>query len=515
MPTASMPFSLASYRDQLRQFPAITYAEYRDIPDDDVRLDIARKNKVISTDTYNRTMSHIKGPRGRRPEAYTLTFRRSTNGRYLVASGLRRAVQEALGPTFTHGEIDFARDFYADQRARGGNGFFDEAMWRDVVERHGGRLPLRVRAVADGTVLLPGEPVASVEGPGELAAHLEPLLLRTFYETAVTTDAVELLLGVGKDRVVEAGKRAAISEEDHVRALRALAVAGIRQTSNDTAALVVPELLTAGTTAHRFLACYDTELEAMEAAIAACDRVTLLVDLIEPKAGIEKIIALKRKHRGTGKAIFMRLDSGDLADQARYAFSRLREEGMLDPALDRISIADVSRPEDLERLDAAVRESGIDPRQFVSYVTGQLLVMQDKTRNALSGAYKLTEVDGRPTGKLAAGTGKGAIPGRLNVEIRDRERLIVLDGEPAAGRRLLAPVYDGGRLLYAGDDRRAVADAAAVLAGSFASRLLPARRSAAVEEAVARVEERFLAQIPLAQIPLTQISLRQVPGSVA
>jgi hypothetical protein len=36
-----------------------------------------------------------------------------------------------------------------------------------------------------------------------------------------------------------------------------------------------------------------------------------------------------------------------------------------------------------------------------------------------------------------------------------------------------------------------------------------------VEDAVARVEERFLAQIPLAQIPLAQISLRQVPGSVA
>lgn len=496
-----MPFQLAAYRDQLRQFPAITYAEYRDIPDDDVRLDIARKNKVISTDTYNRTMNHIKGPRGRRPEAYTLTFRRSANGRYLVANGVRRAVKDALAPTFTHGEIDFARDFYADQQARGGNGFFDEAMWREVVDRHGGRLPLRVRAVADGTVLLPGEPVASVEGPGELAAHLEPLLLRSFYETAVTTDAVELQLGIGKDRVVEAGKRAAISEEDHVRALRALAVAGIRATSNDTAALVVPELVTAGTTAHRFLACYDTELEAMEAAIAACDRVTLLVDLIEPKAGIEKIIALKRKHRGTGKAIFMRLDSGDLADQARYAFRRLREEGMLDPVLDRISIADVSRPADLERLDAAIREAGVDPRQFVSYVTGQLLVMQDKTRNALSGAYKLTEADGRPTGKLAGGSGKGAIPGRLNVEIRAGERVIVLDDEPPEGRRLLAPVYDRGRLLYEEDDRGAVAAAAAALAASFADRLLPARRSAAVEKAAAGVEARFLAQISLRPIP--------------
>lgn len=499
---AAMTFSLDDYRDRLRQFPAITFAEFCRIPDDDVRLDIARKNKVVSTDTYNRTMSHIKGPRGRLPEAYTLTFRRSANGRWLVANGVRRAVREALGPTVTPGEVDFARDFYAAQAARGGVGFFDEAMWREVVDRHNGRLPVVVRAVADGTVLAPGEPVLSVEGPGELAAHLEPLLLRCFYETAVTTDAMALGEQVGPGRVVEAGKRAAISEEDHVRALRSLAAAGVRFTSNDTAALAVPELRSAGTTAHRFFACYDTELEAMEAAIAACDRITLLVDLIEPKAGIEKVIALKKRHRASGKAIFMRLDSGDLADQACHALRRLRDEGMLDPELDRISIADVSRPEDLERIDAAVRGIGVDPQRFVTYVTGQLLVMQDKTRNALSGAYKLTEVDGRLTGKVAAGTGKGAIPGRLNVEIRAAERVTVLDDEPVGGHRLLRPVYDRGTMLDADDDRDALAATAATLAASWPTRLLPARRSPAVEAAIREVEERFLAQVSGASFPM-------------
>ncbi len=490
-----MPFDLAAYRDSLRSFPDITYAVFREIPDDDVRLDIARRNKVISTDTYNRTMNRIKGRRGRLPEAYTLTFRRSSNGRFLVVYGLRRAIHEALRPRFTRGEVDFARDFYSEQATKGGNGFFDEAMWREVVDLHEGRLPLKVRAVADGTVLLPGEPAVSVEGPGELAAHLEPLLLRAFYETAVTTDAVQLVHTVGANRVVEAGKRAAISEEDHVRAVRSLALAGIRVTSNDTAALAVPEVLTGGTTAHRFFASYDTELEAMEEAIAACDRITLLVDLIDPVAGIEKIIALKKKYRGTGKVIFMRLDSGDLAEQARYALRRLREEGMDDPSLDRISIADVSKLDDLERLDAAVREIGVDPGLFVGYVTGQLLVMEGKTRNALSAAYKLTEVDGRLTGKVAVGSGKAAIPGRLNVELRADERVIVLDDEPVAGRRLLATVYDRGEFLDDLDDRRALAEAGRVLAETFPSRLLPPRRSVAVEAAIRQVEERFLAQV--------------------
>lgn len=493
-----MGFDLDTFRDGLRRFPEIGWEAYQAIPDDDVRLEIARRNRVISSDAYNRTMARIRGARGRRDETFTLTFRRSPNGAWLVAAGIRRALEDALLHRFSHAEVDFARDFYADQAAKGGNGLFDEGPWREVVDRHDGRLPLVVRAVADGTVLVPGEPVLSVEGPGELAAHLEPLLLRAFYDTVVATDGLALARGIGAERLVEAGKRAAISEEDHARALEALALVGVRATSNDTAALLLPEVRAAGTTAHRFFASYDTELEAMEAAIAACDRITLLVDLIEPFAGIEKVIALKKKHRGRGTAIFMRLDSGDLAAQACRALGRLREEGMTDPARDRISIADVSRPEDLERIDAAVRAIGIDPRAFIDYVTGQMLVMQDKTRGALSAAYKLTESDGRPTGKLAGGSGKSAIPGRLNVELRDAERVIVLEEEPVAGRRLLVPAYDHGRFLFTDGGAAARAAAARRLAETFPLRLLPARKSAAVEGAVRAVEARFLAQLPAA-----------------
>jgi nicotinic acid phosphoribosyltransferase len=34
--------------------------------------------------------------------------------------------------------------------------------------------------------------------------------------------------------------------------------------------------------------------------------------------GIDNAISLKKKYRDSGKSIAMRLDSGDLADQARY-----------------------------------------------------------------------------------------------------------------------------------------------------------------------------------------------------
>jgi nicotinic acid phosphoribosyltransferase len=200
-----MAFDLESYRVQIRNFPGITCAKFREIPDDDVRLAIGRLNKVVSTDAYNRTMGFIQGPKGRLPEAYTLTFRNSQNGRYLIANGVRRAVEEVLRPDYTAAEVDFARAFYADQKAKGGNGYFEEQTWREVVEKYKGRLQLKIRAVADGTVMPPGEPVMAVSSAaGELAAHLEPNLLRAFNETAVTTDYVEMARTIGGGRIVEA-----------------------------------------------------------------------------------------------------------------------------------------------------------------------------------------------------------------------------------------------------------------------------------------------------------------------
>lgn len=97
--------------------------------------------------------------------------------------------------------------------------------------------------------------------------------------------------------------------------------------------------------------------------------------------------------------------------------------------------------------------------------------------------------------KVAVGSGKAAIPGRLNVELRADERVIVLDDDPVAGRRLLTTVYDQGMLSDGEDDCRALAAAERMLAETFPSRLLSPRRSAAVEAAIHEVEERFLAQV--------------------
>lgn len=89
----------------------------------------------------------------------------------------------------------------------------------------------------------------------------------------------------------------------------------------------------------------------------------------------------------------MRLDSGDLAKQAVYALKKLQEQGMLDPQLDKIVVADISTVDDVRNVEKAVTEAGFNPKDFIQYGLGGLLVARNKTRDALSAAYKLTETE--------------------------------------------------------------------------------------------------------------------------
>ncbi|MEI6673115.1 MAG: hypothetical protein WCL02_07530 [bacterium] len=182
-------------------------------------------------------------------------------------------------------------------------------MRQEVID-NGGNIPLDIKAVADGTVLKPKEPAMLVSGPAELAAVYEPIFLRAFFKSIVATDAHYLEEIIGQGRVAEFGKRATPNEDFHLDAVEANIVGGgLKITSNDTAALVYPQVLSGGTTAHRYLACYPTEDEAFINAIHKADKIGLLVDLVDSYRGIDKIIALKKKYRSTGKIIGMRLDS--------------------------------------------------------------------------------------------------------------------------------------------------------------------------------------------------------------
>jgi len=105
------------YRQQHFAFPEISFEDFEEIEDLKIRKDIAKKNKIVSTDTYNRTMTHLKSEEKKETiETYTLTLRKSPNGFYNVVYGIKKIIDDILSLPITQNELDFARDFYANQK---------------------------------------------------------------------------------------------------------------------------------------------------------------------------------------------------------------------------------------------------------------------------------------------------------------------------------------------------------------------------------------------------------------
>lgn len=504
-------FNYESYKEQITVFPQITYAEFEKITDLRVRKEIIKKNKILKTDAYNRTMTHLRWEKWMLPETYTVSFRKNASKTFNVVYGIKDKLVELFGTPITQQELDFAADFYAAQAQKWGNSNFNKAMWQDIIDNHNWYLPLEIKAVADGSLIKAWEPLMSITGPGEFAAIYEPVFMRTTFQSIVATDGLLITNLMHQWRIVETtdeeikavnivkwiyadefGARSVINRDHHFDAAEALIVgASLHATSSDATAAVFPQLISSWTVAHRYLASYDTEDEALENAVQKSEKITLLVDLIDSYQWIEKAIKLKKKYRNTWKKIWIRLDSWDLLDQTLYALRRYKEEWMLDPKLDKIIVADISSIEDIEKIEAAVWDAWFDPRDFVYYGLGELLVGKNKTRSRVSTGDKLTRTNGRNTGKLSNDSGKIPLPWRLNIEVREKERVIVQDEEAIQGKRLLNTVYKNGTLGYDTNDIKYIDDAKQHLIENLSDIYKPTVLSAATQAVVVEVKDWF------------------------
>lgn len=498
-------FNLQEYQRQLNEFPNISFEEYQQISDEKVRQDIASKNKIIQTDTYNRTMTHIKWERAKKIETFVFSMRKAPEDRFIVVDWIRKALKKMLSFPITQWELEFAKDFYKDQEKRGGVGYFNPEMRQEVIDNWG-YLPLTIKAVADGTALKAKEPAMVVTWPAELAAIFEPDFIRPFYKSKVATDAHRLEEIMQDDhasfatKVCEQGKRASINEESHLDAVASLIVGGgLQRTSNDSAALVYPQVLSGWTTAHRFYASYPTEDEAMKDAVEKTDKIALLTDLVNTERGVEKVLDIKEKYRNSERIIFPRLDSGNTKQATLDTLSKQEKRWMRDSLQDKVSVSEwISSEKAIKELEIAVKEIGFGT-EFLAYGIGGLLVAKDKTRDSVSAAYKLTNTEEGPTGKLSDDIGKESIPGILNIEIRDGVRYLVQEDEEQQGERLLHPVYENGRLLYDLNDIKAIDDARNQLLKTIQRVDFPTQESDLTYQIHLQVRENLLSNLQLVE----------------
>jgi len=155
-------------------------------------------NLPLLTDGYKLT-HHAQYPEG--TEGVYSYFESRVGATYseTVFFGLQYLLKRHFeGEVVTGAMIDAARAFTDAYFGR--PGLFNEPMWRHIAGRHGGRLPVRVRAVAEGVSVPASHVLVTVENTDPacfaLTNHLETVLSHLWYPCTVATRSrkIKLLL---------------------------------------------------------------------------------------------------------------------------------------------------------------------------------------------------------------------------------------------------------------------------------------------------------------------------------
>lgn len=108
--------------------------------------------------------------------------------------GLQAQIEAYFRQPLTHGHVDEAVEFYGRYYPPAYAGTFDEAGFRRIVDVHGGFMPVRICAVAEGTLVPTGNVLVSMQTTDDelpwVAGFLENRLLRSvWYPTTVATES--------------------------------------------------------------------------------------------------------------------------------------------------------------------------------------------------------------------------------------------------------------------------------------------------------------------------------------
>ena len=143
-------------------------------------------NIVLDTDSYKASHWLQYPPNTTRVFSYI----ESRGGRHdhTVMFGLQYYLQKYLANRVTTKDVKEAAEFF---KAHGEP--FNEDGWMHIVHEHGGKLPLRIRAVPEGTVVPVSNALVTVENTCDqcfwITSWVETMLLRIWYPITVATES--------------------------------------------------------------------------------------------------------------------------------------------------------------------------------------------------------------------------------------------------------------------------------------------------------------------------------------
>merc|ERR1719244_2217661 len=91
--------------------------------------------------------------------------------------------------------IDEAKEFFGNHLNDPEHKFFNEAGWLHIVEKHGGKPPLEIRAVPEGLTVPTSNVLFTVENTDPevpwLTNYVETLLVQAWYPITVATNSYQ------------------------------------------------------------------------------------------------------------------------------------------------------------------------------------------------------------------------------------------------------------------------------------------------------------------------------------
>lgn len=392
------------------------------------------RDAALFTDLYELTMAAAFFREGMGETAtFSLFARRLPPSRaFIVAAGLEDALEYARNFGFTPDGLAYL----------GSLGRFEPAFLEYLARL---RFTGEIRAVPEGTVVFPDEPLLEVTGPVIEAQLLESALLNTCHvQSVLASKAVRVVLAARGRELAEFGLRRSHGTDAALKAARCAWVAGFASTS-DVLAGYRYGIPLSGTMAHSFVTAFADELEAFRAyARAFPDSAVLLLDTYDTIQGARKAVIVAAELAAEGRALSgVRLDSGDLPALSREVRRMFDEAGF--PGV-RIVASGGLDEHDIDALvaqGAPIDAFGVGTRLNVSADAPSLDLV-----------YKLVRYGGREVLKLSEGketwVGAKALYRTADADAKAAGDLLALEDEPppaGAVASLLRPAMHGGELL--------------------------------------------------------------------
>ncbi len=355
-----------------------------------------KRNLTMLTDLYQLTMINGYYQCGAKNQmaCFDLFYRGSNGYSYAIAAGLEQAIDYIENLHFDDEDIDYLRSLNIF-----GEDFLDELK--------GFRFTGSMKAVPEGTLIFPNEPILTVVAPMFEAQLVETALLNLINHQTLIATTASRLTECTKANISEFGLRRAQGPDAGLYGARAAYIGGCRSTSNVLAGQMFG-IDIKGTHSHSWVMSFPTELDAFEAyAKVYPDNCLLLVDTYDTlKSGVPNAIKVFKKLRENGhKPLGIRLDSGDLAYLSREARKMLDDAGFAEAKIFVSNDIDEKVLLALAQQDAKIDVYGIGTKLITSF-----------NNAALGGVYKLSAIEDEkgnmtPKIKVSNSPGKTTNPG--------------------------------------------------------------------------------------------------------